>query len=364
MPTDPESKLRTHRDSIDAIDAQLLALMRQRVAAAQRIGEIKAALDEPAFYRPEREAQVLKRLQALNREQPDRALTEAAVEVLFREIMSITRGAEAELSAAILGPFGTYCEAAARRHFGSSIKLVPHAAIDDIFRAAETGQTDFAVAPVENSTEGGVGDTLDRLTTTSLLACGEINLRIRHNLLGGGGMAAVARVIAHPQALAQCKRWLDSHLPGIEQVGASSNAEAAALARDDPSAAAIAGEGAAQRYQLTRLATHIEDEPGNATRFLVFSNRPAGPSGDDKTSLLLSCRHRPGALFHLLKPLLDHGVDMTKIESRPSKISLWEYVFFVDIAGHSADEKIAAALAELKAEAGLYKYLGSYPAAR
>lgn len=353
-----ESQLQTHRARIDDIDAQMLELMARRVDAARRIGEIKAGLDEPAFYRPEREARVLKRLHQLNRGRLDNA----ALESLFREIMSITRGSEAGLSVAILGPLGTYTEAAARRHFGSSIAVVPFSTIDEIFRAAETGQTDFAVAPVENSTEGGVSGTLDRLVTTSLLICGEVNLPIHHNLLGAGErLEAVERVVAHAQSLAQCKRWLDRHLPGVELIAAGSNAEAAMRARDEPATAAIAGERAAERYELNHLASNIEDEPGNATRFLVFSARPTPPSGDDKTSLLLSCRHRPGALFHLLKPLFDRGVNMTRIESRPSKTGLWEYIFFVDIAGHQAEPNIAAALQALRAEAGLYKNLGSYP---
>ena len=357
-----EAELKVHRDRIDGIDEQILELMNRRIEVAQSIGAIKSSDTSspapPVFYRPEREARVLKRLRKLNRG----PLDNAALEALFREIMSVTRGSEAGLSVAILGPLGTYSESAARQHFGSSISIVPSATIDEIFRAAEIGQTDFAVAPVENSTEGGVSGTLDRLVTTSLTACGEINLRIHHNLLGiGDGLSAVKRVIAHSQSLAQCKRWLDRNLPGIELLPAGSNADAAIQARNDPALAAIAGDSAAERYGLNHLAANIEDEPGNATRFLVFSNRPTPPSGDDKTSLLLSCRNRPGALFHLLKPLLDHQVDMTRIESRPSKTGLWEYIFFVDIAGHQEDAEIAEALQELKAEAGLYKNLGSYP---
>ena len=356
----PDSQLDTHRARIDAIDAEILALMNRRVAAAQRIGAIKSAQAEPAFYRPEREARVLRRLRKLNRG----PLDDAALEALFREIMSITRGSEAGLSVAVLGPLGTYTEAAARQHFGTSpaVTLLPFSTIDEIFRAAETGQADFAVAPVENSTEGGVSGTLDRLVTTSLLICGEINLRIHHNLLGAGDdLRAVKRVLAHAQSLAQCRRWLHRHLPGVPLVAAASNAEAAIQARGDASAAAIAGDSAAERYALNHLAANIEDEPGNATRFLLFSNRPTPPSGDDKTSLLLSCRNRPGALFHLLKPLMENGVDMTRIESRPSRTGLWEYMFFVDIIGHQADPAIAGTLKALRTEAGLYKNLGSYP---
>lgn len=357
--SDAEAKLKVFRDRIDAIDAKMLALMNERLEAAQGIGEVKLSLEEPAFYRPEREANVLKRLQGLN----EGPLEKAQLEALFREIMSITRGAEAGLSVAILGPLGTYSEAAARQHFGSLIALAPYSTIDEIFRAAEVGQANFAVVPVENSTEGGVSGTLDRLVTTSLVVCGEINLRVHHNLLScGEDLRAITRVLAHAQSLAQCKEWLKQNLPEAELVAVRSNAEAAQQAREAPTTAAIAGGRAAERYQLQHLASNIEDEPGNATRFLVLSNRLAPPSGDDKTSLLLSCRHRPGALFYLLKPLLEHQVNMTKIESRPSKIGMWEYLFFVDISGHQDDAKIASALKELKAEAGLYKNLGSYPA--
>ena len=372
-PREAESELKIHRERIDEIDEQILELMNRRIEIAQRIGAIKlsggssgglfgkGSREQAVVYHPEREAQVLKRLRKLNRGRLDNA----ALDALFREIMSITRGVEMGLSAAILGPLGTYTESAARQHFGNAIGIVPYATIDEIFRAAETGQTDFAVAPVENSTEGGVSGTLDRLVATSLTTCGEINLRVHHNLLGvggaGGGLDEVKRVIAHSQSLAQCKRWLDRNLPGVELIPAGSSADAAIQAREDPASAAIAGDSAAERYALNHLAANIEDEPGNVTRFLVFSNRPTPPSGDDKTSLLLSCKHRPGALIHLLKPLLDHRVDMTKLESRPSKTGLWEYIFFVDIAGHQEDAEIAEALKEIKAEAVLYKNLGSYP---
>ena len=373
-PREAESELKIHRERIDDIDEQILELMNRRIEIAQRIGAIKlsgkssgglfgkGSREQAVVYRPEREAQVLKRLRKLNRGRLDNA----ALDALFREIMSITRGVEMGLSAAILGPLGTYTESAARQHFGNAIGIVPYATIDEIFRAAETGQTDFAVAPVENSTEGGVSGTLDRLVATPLTTCGEINLRVHHNLLGSGdagseGLGEVRRVIAHSQSFAQCKRWLDRNLPGVELIPAGSSADAAIQAREDPTSAAIAGDSAAERYALNHLAANIEDEPGNVTRFLVFSNRPTPPSGDDKTSLLLSCKHRPGALIHLLKPLLDHRVDMTRLESRPSKTGLWEYIFFVDIAGHQEDAEIAEALKKIKAEAVLYKNLGSYP---
>ncbi|MEA3291573.1 MAG: prephenate dehydratase, partial [Pseudomonadota bacterium] len=283
---------------------------------------------------------------------------------LFREIMSITRGAEARLSVAVLGPEGTYSESAALRHFGASVLLRPCATIAEVFRTVETERADFAVVPLENSTEGGVSDTLDKLVTTPLRVAGEIDLKIHHNLLGGAErLESVKRVLAHSQSIAQCKGWLDRMLPQAEYMHVASNAEAARRVSGEPEAAAIAGDAAAEHYDLHKLAVNIEDEPGNTTRFLVMSWRETPPSGRDKTSLLLSCRNRPGALYHLLKPLADHEISMTRIESRPSRSGLWDYIFFVDIEGHQRQSKIAAALAELTQEAGLFKNLGSYPVA-
>lgn len=359
MPSDTDSKLQVQRDKIDSIDEKILDLMNMRVAAAKVIAEVKNELDQPAIYRPEREAQVLRRLKQLNRGD----LQDSDIESLFREIMSITRGTEAGLSAALLGPPGTFTEAAALQHFGSKIKLVYFPTVDEICRAAESGQTNFAVVPIENSTEGGVNATLDRLTNTSLQICGEIYLKIHHNLIShADSLDAVRRVVSHPQALAQCRHWLSQNLPHAELVPCNSNSEGVRQASGDATSAGIAAKTAAENFDMDILVANIEDEPGNTTRFLVLSDRQAPPSGDDKTSLLLSGRNRPGALFHLLKPLVDDNLDMTKIESRPSRSGLWEYVFFVDIKGHHQDPELAAALKKIKAEAGLYKHLGSYPA--
>ena len=356
-----DKKLKVYRDRIDEIDAEILSLMNSRLSAAQSIAEIKSSLQEPAFYRPEREAQVLRRLQKLNRG----LLPDQSLESLFREIMSITRGTEAGLSVSVLGPLGTYTEAAARQHFGSSIEIVDFPTIDEIFKATEAGNTNFSVVPVENSTEGGVTGTLDRLINTSLLICGEINLQIHHNLLSNeSDVGNITRIFAHTQSLGQCKRWIDNNCPGAERIPLGSNAEAARKVADESAGcAAIAGDVAAKRYGLDVLSSNIEDEPGNTTRFLVLSDRTTPPSGCDKTSLLLSCRSTPGALLRLLQPLLEEQIDMTKIESRPSRVGLWEYVFFVDIIGHQDDEHIARALTRLKTEAGLFKNLGSYPTA-
>ncbi|WP_424946836.1 prephenate dehydratase [Candidatus Spongiihabitans sp.] len=359
MTKETDKKLEVFRDKIDNIDVDILRLMNQRLSAAQSIAQIKATSAQPAFYRPEREAQVLSRLQNLN----DGLLQDSSLESLFREIMSITRGIEAGLSVSVLGPVGTYTEAAARHHFGSAIAIVDFPTIDEIFKATETGHTNFSVVPVENSTEGGVTGTLDRLVNTSLTICGEINLQIHHNLLSiEDDPGRVKKIYAHTQSLGQCKRWIDKNCAQAELIPTSSSADAAKKSTTEKSAAAIAGAVAAQRYQLKIVAANIEDESGNTTRFLVLSNRATPPSGNDKTSLLLSCRSRPGALLHLLQPLLDGQIDMTKIESRPSKIGLWDYVFFIDILGHQEEKHVAKALTELKVEAGLFKNLGSYPA--
>ena len=358
MSEQSDKSLLAQRNKIDQIDEEILRLMNQRLSAAQVIAEIKTKLDEPAFYRPEREAQVLSRLQKLN----SGLLQQSSLESLFREIMSITRGTEAGLSVSVLGPLGTYTEAAARQHFGSTIEIVDFPTIDEIFKSAETGHTNFAVVPVENSTEGGVTGTLDRLVSTSLKICGEINLQIHHNLLSvEDDIQKIKKIYAHTQSLGQCKRWIDQHCGQVERIPVGSNADAAKKAGLEKGVAAIAGQVAAERYALNIIASNIEDEPGNTTRFLVLSDRDTPPSGNDKTSLLLSCRSRPGALLHLLQPLLDQQIDMTKIESRPSKVGLWEYVFFIDIVGHREQEHIIRALNQLKVEAGLFKHLGSYP---
>lgn len=363
MTDETDRLLAACRDRIDGIDNEILDLMNRRIAAAKEIAEIKNRFDQSSIYRPEREAQVLRRLGELNRKAGG-LLPSAGVETLFREIMSITRGSEAGLSVSLLGPAGTFTEAATRQHFGSAIRLHHLPTIDESIRMAETGETDFAVVPIENSTEGGVSATLDRLTSTSLQICGEIFLKIHHNLISSvDSLSGITRVVAHPQALGQCRHWLSRHLPGVDLMPCSSNIEGVRQAAEEPGLAAIAASAAAETYDLNVLATNIEDEPDNTTRFLVLSGRTTPLSGHDKTSLLLSGRNRPGALFHLLKPLVDAGLDMTKIESRPAKSGLWEYVFFVDFNGHAEDAAVVPVLAEIREEAGLYRLLGSYPAA-
>ncbi len=353
-----EREIARHRDAIDALDREILARLSERARHAQAIGALKAGSGAPA-YRPEREAQVLNRLAEEN---PGPLSTEAVAGV-FRQVMSACLALEQKLRVAYLGPAGTFSHAAVSKHFGAFVDAMPCASIDEVFRAVESGQTDYGVVPVENSTEGAVGRTLDLMCTTDLSICGEVKLRVQQNLLSkASSLAEVSKVYSHAQSLAQCVQWLAAHLPGVARVAVSSNAEAARLAAEEPRAAAIAGEIAATIYQLGVLATHIEDEPNNTTRFWVLGRQQVGPSGRDETSLVMSAPNRPGAVHHLLEPLARHGVSMTRFESRPARTGLWEYLFFVDLAGHRLDPPVEQALRELGERAPFLKLLGSYPA--
>ena len=356
---DIDSKLRVHRDAIDALDREILARLNERATHAQAIGALKAGGGGPT-YRPDREAQVLARLAAHNAG----PLSNDAVTGVFRQVMSACLALEQKLRIAYLGPAGTFSHAAVARHFGQFVDAVPCATIDEIFRAGESGQAEYAVVPVENSTEGAVGRTLDLMYTTELSICGEIKLRVQQNLLSNApSLDRVTRVYSHAQSLAQCAQWLARHLPGASRVPVSSNAEAARLAALEEGAGAIAGEIAASIYGLGVLAAHVEDEPNNTTRFWVLGRQAVPPSGNDKTSLVMSAPNRPGAVHGLLEPLARHGVSMTRFESRPARTGLWEYLFFVDLSGHRDDPSVASALRELAAMAPFLKLLGSYPAA-
>ncbi len=356
---DIDSKLRVHRDAIDALDRGMLERLNERAAHAKAIGALKAGSGGPA-YRPEREAQVLARLAAHN----TGPLSNDAVTGVFRQVMSACLALEQTLRIAYLGPAGTFSHAAVARHFGQFVDAVPCATIDEIFRAGEGGQADYAVVPVENSTEGAVGRTLDLMCTTELSICGEIKLRVQQNLLSNASaLDGVVKVYSHAQSLAQCAQWLSRHLPGAARVPVSSNAEAARLAGLEEGAGAIAGEIAASIYGLGVLAAHIEDEPNNTTRFWVLGRQAVAPSGSDKTSLVMSAPNRPGAVHALLEPFARNGVSMTRFESRPARTGLWEYLFFVDLSGHRDEAPVAAALRELAAMAPFLKLLGSYPAA-
>ncbi len=344
------------RNRIDHLDEEILARLSERAKCAQRVGEIKHG----NVYRPEREAQVLRRLAELN----PGPLPPEAVKKIFREVMSACLALEQPLRVAYLGPAGTFSESASRKHFGSAPTFIPLATIEDVFRAVEAGNADYGVVPVENSTEGAVGGTLDLLLANPLKVCGEVKLRIHQQLMSqADGIGAARRIYSHAQSLAQCHEWLNRNLPHLPRIPVSSNAEAARMASEDPESCAIAGEAAAELYGLKILAANIEDDPGNSTRFLVIAEHDAGPSGDDRTSLVLSTPNRPGAVHTLLEPLARHGVDMSNLQSRPARAGLWEYVFYVDFKGHREDAAVAAALKELDERAAFVKVLGSYPVA-
>ncbi|MDE2599821.1 MAG: prephenate dehydratase [Rhodocyclaceae bacterium] len=356
---DEKEELAKLRDGIDAIDSEVLRLINERAKIAHRIGQIK----QGNIYRPEREAQVLRRLAEDN----PGPLPDTAVQRISREIMSACLALEQPLKIAYLGPAGTYTESAAQKHFGSAPALSPLTSIDDVFRAVESANVDYGVIPVENSTEGAVGRSLDLLLNSTLKICGEVHLPIHHNLMGkSAAIAEIKAVYAHAQSLGQCHEWLNRNLPNVPRIAVASNAEAARIVAGEPGSAAIAGESAARLYELNILAANIEDSPDNTTRFLILADHDAGRSGQDKTSLVCSAQNRPGAVHELLAPFARNGVSMTRFESRPAKGmggGKWEYVFYVDIEGHRDDAAVAAALNELGGKASFVKILGSYPVA-
>jgi len=351
------------RSQIDAIDEKIHALINDRARLAQQVGISKTQEGKTVdFYRPEREAQVLR----MAKERNNGPLRDEEVLRLFREIMSACLAQQEPLKVAFLGPEGTFTQAAVLNHFGHSVRGLPLTSIDEVFHEVEAASADFGVVPIENSTEGTVNHTLDRFISSPLTICGEVELRIHHSIMGKmNSLGRIVRICSHPQALAQCRVWLDEHLPDVERVPVSSNAEGARRARDEQGTAAIAGETAAEVYGLKILAAEIEDRPDNTTRFFVLGRKLFSPSGDDRTTLLVSIGHTdsPGALQRLLQPLADHRVSMTRIESRPSHKKKWDYVFFIDIEGHADDKHVAKALVELKKRASLFRILGSYPRA-
>jgi len=345
------------RGQIDAVDAQLLELLARRARLAQEVGHVKAATLAPVF-RPEREAQVLLGVAQRN----PGPLHNRDVQTIFREIMSACRALERRVSVAFLGPIGTFTEQAVYQQFGRAVDGIACASIDEVFRAAEAGTADFGVVPVENSSEGAVNRTLDLLLTTTLTISGEVSMPVRHSLMtADGSMAQVTAICAHSQALAQCQAFLNQHYPNIERRAVTSNAEAARMARDDASVAAIASDIAGQQYQLQIVQAAIQDDPHNRTRFAVIGRLGTNPSGRDQTSLVFSVPNQAGAVYNLLAPLARHGVSMTRFESRPARMGAWEYYFYVDVEGHVKEEKVARALAELQQNAAFFRVLGSYP---
>jgi chorismate mutase/prephenate dehydratase len=352
------------RAEIDRIDANLQQLIAARARIAQRVGSSKRAAGTPTseFYRPEREAEVLREVIRRN----DGPLSDEEMVRLFREIMSACLAQQEPLKVAFLGPEGTFTQQAVLKHFGHSVRALPLAGIEEVFTEVESAAADFGVVPIENSTEGTVTHTADRFLLSPLKICGEVELRVHQHLMARvDSIERIERVCSHQQSLAQCRGWLAEHLPHVERIPVSSNAEAARRARDEAGTAAIAGEAAAEVYGLGILVPEIEDRPDNSTRFLVVGRKILAPSGADRTTLLLSAPDTagPGRLLELLEPLARHGISMTRLESRPSRRKRWDYVFFVDLEGHSAEPAVATALAEVKARASLFKVLGSYPRA-
>ena len=349
------------RQRIDRVDAELLALLNRRAALALEVGELKKG-EGSVVFRPEREAQVIDGLKSRN----PGPLKDGNVAPIWREIMSACRALETPTRVAYLGPAGTFSEEAALGYFGSSIARVPCASFDEVVRATTAGAADFGVVAVENNTEGVVTRSLDLFLTMPLFIIGETSLLIRHNLLRKHNTLADVRVVcAHPQALAQCHGWLSHHLPDAERRPVASNAEGARLAAADAAVAAIASERAAGEFGLHVVAQAIQDEAHNRTRFAILTHpdrHPApGPSGHDCTSLVVSVANEPGAVHDMLMPLKEHGVSMTRFESRPARSGQWEYYFYIDIVGHPSEPRIATALQALRGNCAFFKVLGTYP---
>lgn len=360
-----EQQLAKLRERIDSVDLKIAELINSRAALAQEVAHVKYAHAAPGqevvFYRPEREAQVLRRVMERNQG----PLNDEELARLFREVMSACLALEKPISVAYLGPEGTFTQQAALKHFGHSAITKTMPAIDDVFREVESGSVTYGVVPVENSTEGVINHTLDNFMTSGLKICGEVELRIHQNLLVSDvtKVDAITRIYSHAQSLAQCRKWLDTHYPRVERVAVNSNAEAARRIKGEWNSAAIAGEMASELYGLRLLSEKIEDQPDNSTRFLIIGADSVPPSGDDKTSIMVSMKNQPGALHSLLKPFHELGVDLTRVETRPSKTGAWNYVFFIDFSGHVSDAKVEQALALIDSCATDVKILGSYPKA-
>ena len=360
-----EHELKALRLRIDSLDERIQELISERARCAQDVARVKmktlAEGEKPVFYRPEREAQVLKRVMERN----SGPVRDEDMARLFREIMSCCLALEEPLHVAYLGPEGTFSQAAALKHFGKAVVTRPMAAIDEVFREVAAGASNFGVVPVENSTEGAVNHTLDSFLEHNLSICGEVELRIHHHLLIGENTKpdSITRIYSHAQSLAQCRKWLDSYYPSVERVAVASNAEAARRVKGEWNSAAIAGDMAASLYGLTPVQQKIEDRPDNSTRFLIIGNQDVPPSGDDKTSIIVSMQNKPGALHELLLPFHANNIDLSRIETRPSRSGKWTYVFFIDFLGHQADPLIRDVLERLSTGAVALKVLGSYPRA-
>ena len=349
------------RVQIDTIDQQLLSLLNQRALVAEQVGEVKKREGTP-FFRPDRVAQVIEKITTAN----PGPLKGAHVAAIWREIMSACLALESPQRVAVLGPEGTFCEQAAIEFFGGAADLMYCANFDEVFHATAAGSAQYGVVGVENSNEGVVTRSLDMFLHTPCHVVGEVSMLIRHNLMRStNSLDGIEVVAAHPQALAQCHNWLSQNLPDAERRPVSSNAEGARLAAQDPSIAALASERAASQYGLHVVQAAVQDEAHNRTRFVIVT-RPGphvgvAPTGHDCTSLIVAVDNRPGAVHDMLVPLKRHGVSMTRFESRPARSGSWDYVFFIDLAGHPAQDNVAAALQELRAQCSFFKVLGSFP---
>jgi len=344
------------RGAIDGVDGRILDLLHERAELVEQVGKLKEQSGE-SYYAPEREEALLQRLVAANRSR----LPEASLRAIYREILSSMRALEQSITVAYLGPRTTFSHQAAVRHFGHAVHLQPERTIGEVFEAVERGRAHYGVVPIENSQEGAVSATLDRLMDTPVRICGQIFLPVELNLLGAGPLESVRKVYSHPQPFGQCRRWLAEHLPSVECVEVSSTARAAELAAAEKNAAAIAGSMAGEEFGLPVLAPSIQDAASNVTRFFVVGKQAAKPSGRDKTSVMFAVKDQPGALAKALEPFEKAGISLTRIESRPSKRQAWEYYFFADLAGHADDEKVARALGALSGVCAFTRILGSYP---
>ncbi len=346
------------RKKIDEIDEEILDALNRRAEVVLEIAKIKRGTNA-RFHVPDREKEVIERLRKLNRG----PFPNDALKPLFREIMSASLSLEEPLKVAFLGPPATFTHLAGLRHFGSSASFVPFTSVRGIFEAADTGHADYGIVPIENSTEGIVSYTLDMFMDYDLKINAEVMLEVSHNLLSkSGDIKKIKKVYSHPQPVAQCRGWLEKNLPDVPVLDAASTSRAAEIASGQEDAAAIASELAARMYDLNFVERHIEDNRRNVTRFLVIAGESPPKSGRDKTSIMFSVKDRPGALYDILTPFKRAGINLTKIESRPSKRKAWEYIFFVDMEGHADDEAVSGAIEQMKEECLFLKILGSYPA--
>jgi len=351
------------RDRIDQLDTEILKKLSERARCAIDVAEVKLRESDgefPVFYRPEREAQVLRRMAELNQG----PLSNEKITQVYRQIMSACLALEEPLKVAYLGPQGTFTQMATLKQFGDSVVGIPLVTVDDVFREVTSESCNYGVVPVENSTEGVINHTLDNFLDSNLRICGEVEIRVHHQLMvSPEATGEIKRIYSHQQTLGQCRRWLNGHYPNVERLTASSNAEAAKRVAEEKDAAAIAGEMAAEIYGLNILSRQIEDESDNTTRFIVVGREDIGPSGNDKTSIVVSTHNQPGALYKLLEPFHRYDVSLTSIETRPSRTGIWSYVFFIDFDGHRDDELIQMVLSEIDSDTLEVKMLGSYPRA-